>query len=84
MVQTPQMRCAQIQASRGSRPCEDQLDPAKHGPGAPGVRDLSAVHLSFDPKVAFNAGDRIDYQACHAYASLPCFGRRAAAAWARA
>ncbi len=65
MVHTPQMRWAQIQASRGSRPCEDQLDAAEHGSGAPGVGNFSAIQLSFNAKVAFNAGDRIDYQARH-------------------
>ncbi len=44
---------------------QDQLDAAEHGAGAPGVGNLSAVHLRFDAKMAFNASDWIDYQACH-------------------
>jgi hypothetical protein len=44
-------------------PLQDQLNPAKHGSGAPGVGDLSAIHLSFNSEMAFNPGDRVYYHA---------------------
>ena len=34
---------------------QDHLDAAEHGSGAPGVGDLSAIHLGFNAQVAFNA-----------------------------
>ena len=65
MVQTPQMRCAQIQASRGIAALQNHLDAAEHGAGTPGVGYLSAIEIGFDAEVAFNAGDGIDNDACH-------------------
>ena len=50
---------------------QDHFDAAEHGPGTPGVGDLSAVQMGFDAKVAFNAGDWIDNEACHVI--LPFF-----------
>src|SRR5579863_847795 len=44
---------------------QDDLHAAEHGPGTPGVRDLSAVELRLDPQVAFDASYRIYHQARH-------------------
>jgi hypothetical protein len=38
---------------------KDQFDAAEHLAGTPGVDHLSAGHLHFDPKVAFDSGNRI-------------------------
>jgi hypothetical protein len=40
---------------------QDQFDPAEHLPGAPGVDDFASGHLDFDPHVAFDSGNRVNY-----------------------
>ena len=34
---------------------QDHFDPPEHGTGTPGVGDLSALHLGFNPKMALDA-----------------------------
>jgi hypothetical protein len=41
-------------------PLKDDFDAAEHLPGAPGVDDFASGHLDFNPKVALDAGYRID------------------------
>jgi len=50
---------------------ENQFDSPEHLPGTPGINDLAAGHLDFDPKVTFDSGDRIDRDSfcCHMFAS---------------
>jgi hypothetical protein len=38
-----------------------QLDSAEHLPGAPGVYDLAAFNFHLDAQVAFDPGNRINY-----------------------
>ena len=83
MVQTPQMRCAQIQASRGSRPCRIIFDAAEHGAGTPGVGYLAAIQIGFNAKMAFNAGDGIDNDACHFQFSFPAGPAAVGGLWRR-
>ena len=44
---------------------DDEFDAAKHRAGTPRIGDLAAVHLGFDPKVAFDASDWIYHYAGH-------------------
>src|SRR6266496_48121 len=44
---------------------DDKLNPAKHRPGTPRIRDLSVVHLGFDSKMPFNASNWIYHHAGH-------------------
>jgi hypothetical protein len=38
---------------------QDGLDPAHHGPGGIGLRDVGTVHLGLDTQVSLDTGDRI-------------------------
>jgi hypothetical protein len=43
-----------------------QLDTTEHLPGTPGVNDLAAFNLHLDSQVAFDPGNRINYNSlCH-------------------
>src|SRR5512138_2324882 len=55
VVQTPQMRCVNTQASRGSRPFRISSKPRHIVP-----LDRAAVHLHVDAEVALDARDRVD------------------------
>src|SRR6266508_2929518 len=44
---------------------DDKLNPAKHRPGTPRIRDLSVVHLGFNSKMTLNASDGIYHYAGH-------------------
>ena len=65
VVQTPQMRWAKAQASRGIAALEDDLDAAEHRGRRPGVLDLAAVDLGLDAQVPLDAGDGIDDDVSH-------------------
>ena len=65
VVQTPQMRCVNAQASRGIASLQDELDPAEHRRGRPRVLDDAAIDFGLDPKVPLDARDRIDDDAAH-------------------
>src|ERR1039457_3907015 len=62
VVQTPQMRSQNAQASRGSRPSRITSMPRHMVPEDHGIVNHAAVvEHGFDAQVAFDAGDRIDY-----------------------
>ena len=65
VVQTPQMRSQNAQASRGSRPCRITSMPAPHGAGRHRIVDRAAVvEHRLNAQMAFNARDGIDYDSC--------------------
>jgi hypothetical protein len=49
---------------------ENDLDPAEHRRGGPGVLDGATINLGLDPQVAFDAGNRIDDNTRHDQDSL--------------
>jgi hypothetical protein len=59
VVQTPQIRCANIPA------LHDGLDAAPHRGGGVRLRDMAAVNLHLNPQVPLDAGDRIDDKPRH-------------------
>jgi len=55
----------------GVAPLQDQLDPAEHLAGAPGIDNFAAGHLDLDPEMPFYSGNRINrYSVCHMISSL--------------
>ena len=65
VVQTPQMRWVNAQASRGSRPFRMISMPRNIVDDDHASLDDAAVHLGLDAQVPFDAGDRIDDDAAH-------------------
>jgi hypothetical protein len=47
----------------GITPLKNHLDASEHLSRAPGIDDLTPFDFDFDPHMAFDPGDRIDYDA---------------------
>ena len=79
VVQTPQMRWAKTQASRGSRPFRISSIPRNMVDEDQASRDRAAVHLGLDPQMALDPGDGVDDDVRHDW---PPFSSSSALRWA--
>ena len=70
VVQTPQIRCAQIQASRGSRPRRMSSIPRNIVPELQASVIAASVQLRLNPQMALNPCHRVHYDACHGHCLL--------------
>ena len=73
IVQTPQIRCAQIHASRGSRPRKISSIPRNIVPELQASAIIAAFDLRFDAKMPFNSRHGIDHNPRHGF--LLCSAR---------
>jgi hypothetical protein len=57
----------------GIAPLKNQLDAAEHLARAPRIDNFAPSHFDFDAKVAFDSGDRINYDSFTHIYNLPLF-----------
>ena len=84
VVQTPQMRCVNAQASRGSRPLRMISMPRNIVDEDQAFCTTPLIHLGFDAQVPFDAGDRIDDDVGHDASPSPRRGGASASSSAGA
>jgi hypothetical protein len=73
-VQTPQERCHEMMRIPRIAPLKNQLDAAEHLARTPGIDDFASGHFHLDAKVAFDSGDRINYNS-FTHMSPPLFSK---------